>query len=419
MMFLNVIWHSLLNRKGTVLLALISVAISIFVLLGVEHIRHQAKESFNKTVSGVDLVVGARTGQLNLLLYAVFRMGNATNNIAWESYRELAADPKVAWTIPISLGDSHRGFRVVGTTQDYFTHFHFGQNTPLSFSQGQPFSQLFDVVVGADLAKKLGYRLNDEIILAHGLGQASFSLHDDHPFKVVGILRPTGTPVDQALYVSLQGMEAIHLNWRNGVKIPARKTSLDALAERDLTPKSITAFLVGLKSKMTTFHVQRQINTYSKEPLLAILPGIALTELWQMMGVMENTLRLISLLVLFSSLLGLSVMLLSSLRERRREIALFRAIGASPLFVFMIIQTEALLITLTGVLVAMLALTMSIQFAQSFLVENYGVFIDSFAFNSETLGILSLILAGTLLLGLIPALSAYRMSLHYGLATRS
>lgn len=418
-MFLNVAWHSLLNRKYTVLLTLISVAISTFVLLGVEHIRHEAKESFGKTVSGVDLIVGARTGQLNLLLYSVFRMGNATNNISWESYRELATDPKIAWTIPISLGDSHRGYRVMGTTQDYFTHFRFGQNTSLSFAQGGPFVQLFDVVIGAEVAKKLGYRLNESIVLAHGLGQASFSVHDDKPFRVTGILRPTGTPVDQAIYISLQGMEAIHLNWKEGVKIPGRQISADELAAHDLTPKSITAFMVGLKSKMATFHVQRQVNHYQQEPLLAILPGIALTELWQMMNVMENTLRLISILVLFSSLLGLSTMLLSSIRERQREIAVMRAIGASPFFVFLIIQTEALLISLTGIIVAIFALVIGIFFAQPFLAENYGIFINHFAINGQTLGISGIILMGTLLLGLIPALSAYRMSLHHGLAVRS
>ncbi|SDW65058.1 ABC transporter permease [Nitrosomonas communis] len=418
-MFLKVAWHSLLNRKYTVLLTLISVAISTFVLLGVEHIRHEAKESFSKTVSGVDLIVGARTGQLNLLLYSVFRMGNATNNISWESYRELATDPKVAWTIPISLGDSHRGYRVMGTTQNYFTHFRFGQNTSLSFAQGGPFVQLFDVVLGAEVARKLGYRLNERIVLTHGLGHTSFSKHDDKPFRVTGILRPTGTPVDQALYISLQGMEVIHLDWKDGVKIPGKQTSAHELAALDLTPQSITAFLVGLKSKIATFHVQRQVNHYQKEPLLAILPGIALTELWHMMQVMENTLRLISILVLFSSLLGSSTMLLASIRERQREITIMRAIGASPFFVFLTIQTEALLISLTGIMAAIFALVIGIFFAQPFLADNYGIFINHFAINSQMLGMLGVIVMGTLLLGLIPSLSAYRFSLHHGLGMKS
>lgn len=417
-MFFKVAWHSLLDRKYTALLTLISVAISTFVLLGVEHIRHEAKESFSKTVSGVDLIVGARTGQLNLLLYSVFRIGNATNNISWESYRELAADPQIAWTIPIALGDSHRGYRVVGTTQDYFTKFRFGENTAVSFTEGKAFSQVFDVVLGADVAKKLGYRLNDHLQLAHGLGQTSFSMHDDKSFRVAGILQATGTPIDQALYISLEGMEAIHLDWHDGVKIPGKHLSDHDIEAFDLVPQSITAFMVGLKSKIATFHVQRQVNHYQKEPLLAILPGIALTELWQMMRAMENTLRLISVLILFSSLLGLSTMLLSSIRERQREIAVMRAIGASPIFVLMIIQVEALLISLTGMIVAILALVIGILFAKPFLAENYGLFISHFAITGSMLGILGVIITSTIVLGLIPSLSAYRMSLNHDLTIR-
>ena len=117
-MFFRLAYKSLLDRKGSVLLTLLAISVSIFVLLGIEHIRHQAKESFGNTVSGTDLIVGARTGNLNLLLYSVFRIGNATNNIRWETYEEIASNPSVEWTIPISLGDSHRGYRVMGTSAD-------------------------------------------------------------------------------------------------------------------------------------------------------------------------------------------------------------------------------------------------------------------------------------------------------------
>ena len=418
-MFAKVAWHSLQNRRYTAILTIISVAISTFVLLGVEHIRHEAKENFSKTVSGVDLIVGARTSQLNLLLYSVFHIGNPTNNISWQSYRELADDPKVAWTIPISLGDSHQGYRVMGTTDDFFMRFRFGKNIALSFSEGEAFSQLFDVVLGAEVAKKLNYRVGDPILLAHGLGRISFSMHDDKPFSVKGILRPTGTPADHTLYISLQGMEAIHLDWRDGVKIPGKKVSDSDIEALDLTPKSITAFMIGLQSKMAIFSVQRHINQYPKEPLLAILPGITLTELWQMMNSMENTLRLISILVLFSSLLGLSTMLLSSIRERQREIAVMRAIGASPLFVFLIIQIEALMITLVGIIVAIVVLAIGILLIQSTLAENYGIFINHLSINNQTLGIVGIIILSTFILGLIPSLSAYRMSLHHGLVERS
>ncbi|MGZ0018139.1 ABC transporter permease [Nitrosomonas sp. wSCUT-2] len=418
-MLAKLAWRSLCSRRYTAWLTLLSVAISVFVLLGVEHIRFEAKESFSKTVSGVDLIVGARTGQLNLLLYSVFRIGNPANNISWQSYQAFANDPKVAWTIPVSLGDSHRGFRVVGTTHDFFERFRFGENTNLDFSEGRAFAKVFDVVLGADIAKKLNYRLHDNIVLAHGLGQVSFSSHDDRPFTVTGILRSTGTPVDQALYVSLRGMEAIHLNWRDGVKIPGKQISDDDIEKRDLTPKSITAFMIGLQSKMATFQVQRQINQYTKEPLLAILPGVTLMELWEMMRAMENTLQLISYLVLFSALLGLSTMLLSSIRERQREIAVMRAIGASSWFVFLIIQLEALLIVLSAIVLAILSLTAVIHFSKTYLAENFGIFVGYLAMNDAIMIHLGIIIVSTVLLGLIPALSAYRISLHQGLTIKN
>jgi putative ABC transport system permease protein len=418
-MLAKIAWQSLRSRRYTAWLTLLSVAISVFVLLGVEHIRFEAKESFSKTVSGVDLIAGARTGQLNLLLYSVFRIGNPTNNISWQSYQALANDPKVAWTIPISLGDSHRGFRVVGTTGDFFEQFRFGENAKLDFSEGRAFAKVFDVVLGADIAKKLNYRLHDSIVLAHGLGQVSFSSHDDRPFTVTGILRSTGTPADQALYISLQGMEAIHLNWRDGVKIPGKRITDDDIEKRDLTPKSITAFMIGLQSKMATFQVQRQINQYAKEPLLAILPGVTLMELWEMMRAMENTLQLISYLVLFSALLGLSTMLLSSIRERQREIAVMRAIGASSWFVFLIIQLEALLIVLSAIILAICLLAVALHFSKTYLAENFGIFISNLVMNDSIVMHLGIIVASTFLLSLIPALSAYRLSLHQGLAVRN
>lgn len=417
-MFFKLARSSLLNRKYSVLLTLLSVAISTFVLLSIEHIRTEAKASFSKTVSGVDLIVGARTGQLNLLLYSVFHIGNATNNIAWNSYQTLAANPNVAWSIPISLGDSHRGYRVMGTTSDFFTHYRFGEQQALTFQTGQPFSHPFDVVLGAQVARTLGYRLDDTIYLTHGLGHTQFSVHDDRTFKIVGILQTTGTPIDHALYISLQGMEALHLNWKEGVKLPGRTISDQDLETLNLTPKTITAAMFGLRSKMATFQVQRQINDYRKEPLLAILPGIALTDLWQITRTMEETLQLIAALVLFSSLLGLSTLLLASIRERHREIAVLRAIGARPAFVFWIIELEALLITLSGMVLALFALFIITQSAQTVLAERYGLFISPFTLNQPALKMLGVIVGGSFLLALIPAISAYRVSLHSGLAAK-
>lgn len=418
-MLLKVALKSLLNRKATAILTVLSILVSGFVIFGVEHIRQEAKSSFSRTVSGTDLIVGARTGQLNLLLYSVFRIGNATNNISWESYQELADRPQVAWTIPLSLGDSHKGYRVLGTTQDYYEHFRFGRQQPLELAEGESQMDVFGAVLGAEVASKLGYEIGDPIVLAHGTGKVSFSNHTDKPFKVIGILEATGTPVDQTVHVSLKGIEAIHIDWRNGVKMPGPGISAKAVAERDLTPKAVTAFMVGLNSKIATFGFQREVNDYRQEPLMAILPGVALSELWQMMGALENILMVISGLVLVASLLGMCTMLLASMRERQRELAVIRAVGAHPSFVFLMIEIEALMLTAAGIAGAITALWLTLVSAQDLFSERYGLFIDVDFMSTRVLIIIGIMLGATAILALIPGLSAYRASLNQGLVVKT
>lgn len=397
-MFIRLAWRSLLSRKGAVFLTFLAITVSIFVLLGIEHIRQQTKSNFNNTVAGIDLIVGARTGDINLLLYSVFRLGNATNNVSWSSYQDISANPKVAWTIPISLGDSHKGYRVMGTTTDYFKYFRYGQKQSLSFSQGKPFSSVFDVVLGAAVARQLNYQLGNQIVLAHGMASTSFSQHNDKPFRIVGILKPTGTPVDQTVHVSLRGIEAVHTDGASGIK-------------QNFTP-TITAFMVGLKSKMATFHIQREINHYQAEPLSAILPGVALSQLWQVTAIMENTLILVSSIVLLASLLGLSAMLLTSIRERRQEIAIIRSLGAPPSFLFLLIQTEAVLIILASSAFALALLFLCLLYLNGFLSDNFSLSISTNIFDKHTFYLLLITLVSAMATSVVPAISAYSSALQ-------
>ena len=410
MIFTKLALQSLLDRKGSVALTLMAMSVSIFVLLGVEHIRHQAKESFSNSVSGADLIVGARTGNLNLLLYSVFRIGSPTNNIRWETYQTIAGSNNVKWAIPISLGDSHQGYRVLGTTTDYFQHFSYGKQHRLVFSLGRAFDQVFDVVLGAEVAKKLGYQLGDELILAHGIATTSFSMHDDRSFTVVGILAPTGTPVDQTLHVSLQGIEAIHIDWQQGIKMPGSSRSQTEVEQADLQPGSVTAFMLGLESKMTTFRVQRAINEYAQEPLLAILPGVALSELWQMMSILENTLLLVSALVFVAACLGVSAMLLSSIRERSLEIQLLRVIGAPPYFLFFLIELEALLITLLSCVLAAAFLAACLVLLRDYSVSNFGLHMEINLFAENSFYLFAALIITSIIIAVIPSFSGYRQA---------
>src|SRR5262245_22529040 len=280
MIVLRLAVQSLQNRWVTALLTIATIAASVVLLLGVEEVRTGARQSFADTISGTDLIVGARSGNLNLLLYSVFRIGNATNNVTWQSYQDIASRPEVAWIVPLSLGDSHHGFRVLGTTPEYFTRYKFRQTQGLTFRAGGPFSDLFDAVVGADVAAKLGYKVGDSIVVAHGLGAVSFVEHDDKPFRVAGILEKTGTPVDRTVHVSLEAIEAIHVDWQSGARIPGQSVSAEDVRKMNLQPRAVTAALVGLKTPLAIFGLQRAINNYRAEPLSAILPGLTLQELW-------------------------------------------------------------------------------------------------------------------------------------------
>ena len=416
---LNLFIRSLWNRRSTAVLTIFSISISVILLIGVENIRKGVRTSFSSAVSGTDIIVGARGGSLQLLLYSIFRIGNATNNLSWESYNEFHNDKRVKWTIPISLGDSHRGFRVLGTNQEYFKHFRYGSKNKLEFSRGQSFSKVFDVVIGSEVAIKLNYRLNEKIIIAHGTGKKSFLKHDDRPFKVVGILKPTGTPVDQSLHVSLEGITAMHIDWESGAP-PMEGESLSSadILKLDLKPEEITSFLIGLKSKIHAFSLQRQINTFKEEPLSAIMPGVALQELWNILRTAEVGLRIITWFVLFAGLLGMMTSLLSGLNERRREMAILRSVGAGPGTISFLLIFEATVLTLVGILFGLLFLYITLFVSQPLLEAYFGLFIPIQPPSVKDLIILGVIILNGMLMGLIPALRAYRQSLSDGMTIR-
>lgn len=418
MTLLKLTWKSLLNRKATVFLTIVSISLSVALLLGVEKVRYQVKDSFSSTVSGTDLIVGARSGQINLLLYSVFRIGNATNNISWESYEKISQHQKVKWSIPLSLGDSHKGFRVLGTNTDYFRHYKYGKSIPLQFVEGREFNQLFDVVLGAEVARELHYQLGDKIVIAHGAGNAALIEHDDKPFNVVGILKPTGTPVDNTLHVSLEAIEAIHVDWKSGVRLPGINISAEKTQKMQLQPKQITAFMLGLHSRLSTFHLQRSINNYKREPLLAILPGLTLQELWQMFGLAEKALVVVTMLVAISSLIGLLTLMLTSLNERRREMAILRSVGARPGHIFMLLTLESVIITLLSLLFGTLLYFSVLIVASPLLEETFGILLHAQGFTAVQLSWLGVMLIVGCVVGVIPGYKAYRQSLSDGMAIR-
>ncbi len=428
-MFVKLAKQSLISRRTSVLLTVLAITISVFVLLSVEHIRHQAKQSFNRTVSGVDLIVGPRTSQINLLLSSVFRIGDSSNAISQSSVEDLVSHPMVSWVVPIALGDSHKGHRVMATTADYFQYFKFGAKQPLTFNQGKVFKQHFDLVLGADIAEKYGYELGKEIVLSHGTGVTSFTHHEQTPFTVVGILNRTGTPVDQTLHVSFEGLHHMHEEPQNEELAHEEhdheehsheehaQEGDEAAVEHDHDHK-VSAVFVGLKARFASLVMQKWANDYKGEALSAIMPGVALSQLWRMVGSVETVLQVISILVLITTLIGLSTMLLATMRERTKEIAILRVLGASPVFIFMLIELEVFVITFIGCIAGALLLWITLLAAKPLLASQLGLFIDTNPISETSLMVLAFVLVGSLVMGLIPAINAYRHSLQANLTAR-
>lgn len=451
---------SLRERRVSVVLTLVSIVISVSLLIAVEFVRGQVKQSFTRTVSGVDLIVGAPTGQLNLLLYSVFRMGNATNGIAWEEVEKLDQNKLVKWVIPLSLGDAHKGYRVLGTDNRYFQHYKYGDGEPLQFSAGNAFTHPYSAVVGSAVAASLNYTPGDKIVLSHGLGNVSFRQHSQHPFSISGVLAPTGTPVDKAVHVTLHGIEAMHssapprralrrvssnADSLNQASAPAstlthdnpdddntshhavhlddahhdnKKTSGPDSNQHSYTPDKVTAVFVGLTSRAAALQLQYQLNQKDNAALLAILPGVALSQLWSLMSNLERLLLAVSALILVASLLGLITMMLASMRERRHEIAVLRAMGAGPVTILWLIQAEALFISALACVIAIGSdALLFIMFSET-LSTQFGLFISGSLLNTQTWSILALVMAATWLCSFIPALVAYRQALHSGLTQR-
>ena len=283
-------------------------------------------------------------------------------------------------------------------------------------AKGTLMGDLFDTVLGADVADALGYDIGDPIVVSHGL--ASFSDHDDLPFRVSGILQKTGTPVDRTVIVGLRAIEAIHVDWQSGARTSSATTPEAVIRQMELEPKAITAALIGTNSRLQVFGLQRAINEYPEEPLLAILPGVALQELWQIVGIAETALLAVSAMVIVTALIGMMATLFSSLLERRREMAIFRAMGARPRVIVGLLVLEASLMSAVGAALGVVMLYGGLVVAQPMIDAAFGLWlaIEPPTFR-EGIVVLCVVIAGAIV-SAVPAIRAYRASVADGMMVK-
>lgn len=414
MFLLSLAWRSLRARATISALTVLSIALSVALLVGIEHLRVGVRESFAGTIKGTDLIVGARGGTTQVLLSTVFGMATPSGSVQWSTYERWRAHPAVAWTIPYSLGDSHRGFRVIGTTAEFFERYRF-RDQAVTFAEGRAPVSPSEVSIGHEVASRLGYRIGSEIVLAHGIAEVSFAEHDVHPFTVVGIIARTVTPIDRALYVTLDGLEAMHdEEAERGGGVMMGPPS--AAPTHDEPP--ITAFLVGTRNRFETLQLQREMNEDLREPLTAIIPGVALAQLWDVVGNAEAALRLVSLFTLLVGLIGMCVALYASLESRRREMAVLRAVGAGPRSISLLLISESALLALAGAVSGVLIVYFGLWISAGPVEATYGLALTLAPLSKTEWIFLGVVVAAGTLVGVIPAWKAYRSSLADGLSVK-
>ncbi len=408
---------ALRSRLAISLLVGLSICASMVLLLSVDRIKQAAEEGFAQSISGVDLLVGARTGELDLLLYSVFHVGQPVSNITTQTADDIRTLSMVDWVVPISLGDSHKGYRVTATTPEYFSKVKLRNDQVMSFTQGRAFQGLNEVVIGSEVANALKYALGDKVYLSHGTSGLPGSAHDDFAFEVVGILEPTGTPTDHVLLIDLKGFELIHLGWKSGSKLMSLEgKSFDQIPAELLESKSVTALYVGAKSRLQLLRIKRSLNDYNQEALSAVLPGAALSRMWRLMGTAENSIKVLGWLVLLIGIVSMISTSLASLESRTREMTILRSLGASPLSLGIMVMIESLIISLTAALVAVMLLSYVSALASGYLSSEFGFTTTQQFISFAEVKLLMIIVLAGLMSSLWPAWRVYRQQLTKGLA---
>lgn len=454
--------QSLWNRRFVSALTVAAIALSVTLILGVERLRTEARSGFANSASGIDLIVAARGNPVQILLATVFGVGATGNGIGWESYEMVTDLPGVDWTVPIAMGDNHRGYPVIGTSRDYFERFRHSGGQALALEQGEVFGAGTQAVIGAEVSRRLGYSTGDSIVLAHGAGDVSFEVHDDAPFTVTGVLRATGTAVDRLVLVSLEGFDALHDEEDEEALADPFSAAPDMAVveeehghdehgadhdeeeadhddhntdhddhgddddeddheaghdDHEHAADQINAVYVGLVDRGAILGLQRSLSEYPGEPLTAVMPNVALLELWSITGTAETALSLMALAVALAGILGLLVMLSAALESRRREFAILRSVGAAPWRIFSLVVLEALLLTLAGLALGYLALMATIGLADAQLAQEFGLRLSGWMPTLREWGLMAAILAAGLLASLLPAVRVYRITLADGLSS--
>ena len=382
------LWSRPLGAALNLMLLSLGLASITFLLL----VSNQLNKAFERDLQGIDLVVGAKGSPMQLILSGVFHIDVPPGNIPLKAVQELQKHPMVAQLIPISLGDSLRSFRIVGTSPDYITHYQ------CKLAQGKIWTEPMQVVLGATAARKLGITLGDKFVGTHGLGEGGHA-HGDSVYTVVGILAPSGSVLDRLILTDTASVWKVHEDY-TAVDDEDRQIMME---ERE-----VTMALITYKSPLAAVTLPRFVNTSTE--MQAAAPAMEITRLLSMLGLGTDVLRAFAGVLLLTAGLSVFIALWSAVRERRGDLALLRMLGASPRKVATLLLLEALWLGLLAAGLGVLAgQGMAAALAWLLQLDN-SLLIGGIAWPSELWVVPVVALGVSLVAAILPALGAYRVS---------
>jgi putative ABC transport system permease protein len=388
-----------LSTVLNVLLLALGVATITLLLLATS----QLEERMQRDARGIDLVVGAKGSPMQIILSSIYHLDVPTGNISWKQAQEVARHRAVKKTIPLALGDNYRGFRIVGTNHDYVAHY------GARLAQGELWQAPLDAVLGSEVAATTGLAVGATFAGAHGLGgRAGEHMHDDKPYRVVGVLAPSGTVVDRIVLTDVASLWAVHAD-QHDIKDVARIAELLSDDEKELT-----ALLVQYATPLAAAMLPRYINQNSD--MQAASPAYETARLFNIIGVGVDVLRGFALVLVFAAGLSVFIALYNALNERRYDLAVMRTLGASPARLMLLMLFEGLLLALVGAVLGIVlghALTELLGFA---LAQAKQVTVTGWAWVNAELWLVVMALAVGVVAALLPAWRAYRTDVAATLA---
>ena len=380
---------NMLTRPLSTGLSVLLITLGVGMISLLVQVSHQVREQLEKNVRGIDMVVGAKGSPLQLILSAVFHIDTPTGNVPLAEVTKLRQSRLVASVIPLSYGDSHRGYRIVGTDTAYLSLYE------TTVAEGRHWQQPLEVTLGATVARDLALTLGDTLVGAHGLGGEGED-HESHAYRVVGILAPSNAVPDQLILTATESVWAVH--------------------EHDAadTTREVTAMLVKFRSPMGLVQLPRFIN--EKTPFQAALPALESNRLFTLMGVGIDTLHALAAVIMLVSGLSVFISLYNALRERRTEMALLRSYGASRGQLLAVVLQEGLLLSLAGYALGIIFSRLGLWFTANVIAADYHYTLEGSALLPDEWWLLAVTIGVGLLASIIPAIQAASVNISQTLA---